>query len=115
MSETPETPTHDPNIKHMADDINIPVLVVSVLVTTFLVLAFIFGVQAFYYHYEEQQRLEKSVKAEYRDSVSKLNEQELRLNPTQPMWVDKEKGKVAIKIDRAMEIVVDELQESDEQ
>ncbi len=111
MSETSETPTHDPNIKHMADDINVPVLVVSALVTTFLVLVFIFGVQAFYYHYENLDRQEKVVKAQYRDSVSKVQEQELRLNPPQPVWVDKEKGKVAIKISQAMEIVVDELSE----
>jgi hypothetical protein len=108
-ADQPTVPAHDPNIKHMADDINVPALVISGVVTTVLVLAFIFGVQALYYYTTGQIRqaqISDPERKQYRESTSKINEQLLKLN--KPDWVDKENNIVTIPIDTAMKLVVEE-------
>lgn len=107
MSHDATPPEHDPDIKHMADDINAPMLIVALAVTVVVVIVAIFGVQALYYYGQDLERQEKIVNAEYRDSESKLNEAEQTL--TTVRWVDRNKQIVTMRIDDAMEAVVEEL------
>ena len=113
MSDTPDAPEHDPNVKHMADDINTPALVAAVFVTTVVVLIFIFGVQALYYSYDEYLQGKKVENVTYKETETRLNEQRLRINGPS-VWVDREAGRVSIPIDKAMELVVQELGEQPE-
>lgn len=63
-------------------------------------------IQALYNNFELSEQERKVVAIEAIDANNLLAEQEAKLN--RAGWIDREKGVVAIPIDRAMELVVEE-------
>lgn len=89
------------------EDLNIPGIVVSGLLLVLLVVALVMGLQGLYYGVTESQR---QVKVVDQIPVSFKNlqyEQQTRMNSYE--WVDKNNGVVNIPIERAMELVVDDI------
>ena len=89
------------------DDINTPMVAVIGLVSVILTFALIVGIQVLYHNFEQAEVQRKVVDAPSLEADNLMAEQEAQLN--RYGWIDREKGKVAIPIDRAMEFVVNEL------
>ncbi len=95
------------------DDISgldVPMIVTIGLISTSLTVAMIFGVQALYYRGLSQENERKVIAVTAADSDSRVAEQKAQL--TRYAWLDRDQGKVAVPIERAMNLVVKELKES---
>ena len=88
------------------DDINTKLVGAVGLVSVLAVVGSIVGIQALYNNFELSEQERKVVAIEAIDAKNLLAEQEAKLN--RAGWIDREKGIVAIPIDRAMELVVRE-------
>ena len=88
------------------DDINTQLVAAVGLVSVLAVVGSIVGIQALYNNFELSEQDRKVVAIEAIDAKNLLAEQEAKLN--RAGWIDREKGIVAIPIDRAMELVVRE-------
>lgn len=88
-------------------DTNTPVLVYVGVISTVVFFALIVCLQVLYYTIVEQDFQKKVVEAPTIESDSRIAEQQIQL--TQYGWLDRDEKKVAIPIDRAMELVINEL------
>ncbi len=95
--------------KNYFEDINIPLVVTIGIVSVVLVYLSIAGMSAWFYRYEQAEIERKVFRDRFESLVNLQVEQLERLNSYR--WVDKEKGIIAIPIDRAMELTVRELSE----
>jgi hypothetical protein len=89
------------------NEVDVPVVVTVGLVSVFLTVATIFGVQALFFNYEQVQLEQKVISAKDTAAETHLASEETRL--ASYGWVDREKQRVAIPIERAMGAVVREL------
>jgi len=89
------------------NDTNTPMLALVGFVGAILIFALIVGLQVLYYSTAEKETEQKVIAAPTAESDSIITEQEIKL--TQYGWLDRKANKVAIPIDRAMELVVAEL------
>ena len=89
------------------DDINTKLVAVVGLISVLAVIGSIVGIQTLYYNFEQSENDRKVIAVEAIDAKNLLAEQEAKLN--RAGWLDRENGIVAIPIERAMELVVDEL------
>ena len=87
------------------DDLNIRAIAVVGFISCVLVVAIVIGLQALFHNYERDLATRRP--ADTRQSDNLIAEQESRLR--QKGWINREEGTVAIPIDQAMEIVVQEL------
>ena len=92
------------------NDTNTPMLALVGFVGAILVFALIVGLQVLYYATAEKEREQKVIEAPTAESDSLIAEQKIKL--TQYGWLDRKQNKVAIPIERAMELVVADLQQS---
>ena len=92
------------------NDMNTPMIALAGVVGAIIVFAAIVGLQVLYYTTVEQQTIDKVVDVPDAASDSALAAQEIKL--AQYGWIGPDHKKAAIPIDRAMELVVAELQES---
>ncbi len=100
MSNEHATTTH-------SDQTDTPAIVLVGLVGSILVFVIIVALQALFYNAMERENINKFYN---RDSLtmSRLRSEQLeKINGYR--WIDKENGVVAIPIDRAMELTVQEL------
>lgn len=88
------------------DDINTKLVGVVGLVSVLAVVGSIIGIQALYNNFELSEQERKVVAIEAIDAKNLLAEQEAKLN--RAGWINRQEGIVAIPIDRAMELVVQE-------
>lgn len=89
----------------MRDGINTPTIAVVGVVSAVLLFAFIVGMQALYLYYKEADAARKLDDGTFGENL--LIEQENRLQ--QYGWLDREAEQLAIPIQRAMELRVEEL------
>ena len=95
-----------------SDGLNTPVIAVVGFVSAVLTFALIVAVQVLYYQVSaaETDRKVIAVRAEEADDM--LAQQEAKL--ARYGWVDRAKRRIAVPVERAMELVVRDLQESQE-
>lgn len=89
------------------DTLNIPAILTAGFVSIVLTVASILAVQALYNRYSEAELQRKVISVPTVDANSRLAEQEAAL--ARYSWVNREAGIVTIPIERAMELVVNEL------
>ncbi len=89
------------------NDLNIAAIAIATFVGAVLTFAAILGLQVLYYAVANRQHEQKVIAAPTFESDSVIAEQEVKL--TRYGWIDREKNQVAIPIERAMEVVVQEL------
>ena len=89
------------------DDLNVPMIATVGGISVLLTVATVYAVQAMYFRYSNDEIDRKVILAPTTDSDGKLAEQEAKLS--RYSWVDRDAGTVAIPIERAMQLVVDEL------
>lgn len=89
------------------NDLNITAIAIATFVGAVLTFAAILGLQVLYYAVANRQHEQKVIAAPTFESDSVIAEQEVKL--TRYGWIDREKNQVAIPIERAMEVVVQEL------
>jgi hypothetical protein len=90
------------------DGLNTPVIALVGVVSAILTFAVIIGVQVLYYHVAAAQNEVKVIEARNEEADSKLAEQDAKL--AEYRRLDPAQGRVALKIERAMALVVDETQ-----
>jgi hypothetical protein len=90
------------------NDTNTPMIALVGFIGAILTFALIVGLQVLYYATVEQEKVDKVIRVPTADSDSMIAEQQIKL--TQYGWLDRQQSKVAIPIDRAMELVVEDLQ-----
>jgi hypothetical protein len=95
------------------DDINTPLVAMVGLVSVLAFVGIIVGLQGLYLSFERAEIERKVIAVEPIDAKNLLAEQEATLNRTG--WLDRDKGIIAIPIERAMELVVKELQETNKE
>lgn len=88
------------------EDVNVPLMVTLGIVAVVVVYLSITFMTAWFYKYQ-QAEIERKVISQKFESLAKL-EREQTEKLSSYRWVDKEKGIVAIPIDRAMELIVAE-------
>ncbi len=88
-------------------DLNTIKIAVIGFLATLVTLAVILALQVLYYTAANEQAERKVIQASTTQSDTLLTEQAAKL--TRYDWIDREKKKVMIPIDRAMELVVKEL------
>ncbi len=91
----------------MPDEIDTPKLAVIGVVGTIVVLLVVFGVQVLYYYWTREVRVAENVR--HKDSALARYEAEQQEKLHRTAWVDQKTGKVAIPIERAMELTVRDL------
>ncbi|MCH5372961.1 MAG: hypothetical protein JJ992_03215 [Planctomycetes bacterium] len=91
------------------NDTNTPMLALVGFVGAILVVALIAGLQVLYYVTVEKERQTKVIDVATAESDSVVAEQEIKL--AQYGWLDRKENKVAIPIERAMQLVVADLQQ----
>ena len=91
------------------DDINTPSIVVIGFISAIVVFAIIVGVQALYFSYEQTVIDRRETSSPSVEAANLIAEQETRLQ--RRGWINREEGRIAISIDRAMQVVVDELRQ----
>ena len=89
------------------NDLNTLKIAVVGLLGALITLAIVLALQVLYYSAANQQFDRKVIQAPTTQSDTLLAEQAVKL--TRYDWIDREKKKVMIPIDRAMELVVKEL------
>ncbi len=88
------------------DDLNTPKIVLIGIISALLIFIIIVAVQAWFYHYYEQIYQERVVNQESEELKNlRANQQEI-LNSYR--WIDQDNNTVAIPIDRAMELVLED-------
>ncbi len=90
------------------DDLNVSMIATVGIVSVILTAVSIYAVQALYFNYVGVETQRKVIEVRAVDSESRLAEQEARL--ARYSWVDRQKGTVTVPIERAMSLVVPELQ-----
>ncbi len=93
------------------DDLNVSAIAVVGVISSVLVLATVLAVQTLYFN--SQADLERRRPADGSAAANLAAEQESRLR--QQGWIDRQTGAVAIPIDRAMDVVVDELRQQQQE
>jgi hypothetical protein len=91
------------------DDLNVPKIATAGAVSTLITIAIIYAVCALYFNYADAETRRKVVEVPIATSDSKLAEQEAKL--TRYGWVNRSENTVTIPIERAMTLVVSELQQ----
>ncbi len=89
------------------DDINTPSIAVIGFISAIVVFAIIVGVQALFFNYERAVIEEQETRLPSLEAANLIAEQEARLQ--RQGWINRDEGRVAISIDRAMKVVVEEL------
>jgi hypothetical protein len=89
------------------DDVNTLAVAVVGIVGAIMVFVVIVGLQVWFYNLQEVETYKKVVSVQPQEYSSLVAEQEARLNSYR--WIDRDKGIVAIPIERAAELVVHEL------
>ena len=89
------------------NDLNTIKLATVGLLGALITLAIVLALQVLYYSAANEQFERKVIRATTTQSDTLLAEQAVKL--TRYDWLDREKKKVAIPVDRAMELVVKEL------
>ena len=89
------------------NDLNTVKIAVVGFLAALVTLAIILALQVLYYSAANEQLERKVIQAPTTQSDTLLAEQAVKL--TRYDWIDREKKKVMIPIDRAMELVVKEL------
>ncbi len=89
------------------DDINTPMVMVVGVVSVVALVATVIGIQTLYYNQELAEEQRKVIAIDELDAKNLLAEQEATLN--RAGWLNRNEGKIAIPIERAMKLVVDEL------
>jgi hypothetical protein len=92
-----------------SDGLNTPVIAAVGFVSAVLTFALIVAVQVLYYHVSaaETDRKVIAVRAEEADDMQAQQDAKL----ARYGWLDRAQGRVAVPVERAMELVVRELQE----
>jgi hypothetical protein len=88
------------------DDLNVSMMAYWGVLSCIVTFALILAVQVGYYRVANAENERKVVSAVYTDSESVLAAQDAKL--ARYGWLSREEGRVAIPIDRAMELVVQE-------
>ena len=91
------------------DDINTPLVAVIGFTSAIVVFAVIVAVQVLYLNYERSVTEQLEMRSPTAEAANLIAEQEARLQ--RRGWVSREQGRITISIDRAMQIVVDELRQ----
>jgi hypothetical protein len=89
------------------NDINTPAIALVGFISAILFFAIVILLQAIFYQYQSQQRLESGASQPPLELTNLVQNQQARL--AEYRWVDQKKGVVAIPIDRAMALVVADL------
>lgn len=98
---------HAAHLPAQADDLNTPVIAVVGFVSAILTFAIVVGLQAGYHQYANYLHNESKVAKPGSDaSTAIIASQKATMNDYG--WVNKQEGKVALPIDRAMQLVVNE-------
>ena len=92
------------------DDMNTKLVAVVGLISVLAVIGSIVGIQVLYHNFEQSETERKVIAIEAVDAKNLLAEQEAKLK--RAGWLDREKGVIAIPIQRAMELVVEELRDT---
>lgn len=93
------------------EEVNTFMIAMIGLISAILLFVFIVALETAYYNYKEKEQAKRDSIERYQDAAQLRAGQEARLNIYQ--WVDREKGVIAIPIDRAMALVVRELAAGD--
>lgn len=88
------------------DNLDVPMIVTAGVVSVVLTVFSIIGVQALYANFASAEMDRKVTTRPTFESNSKLAEQDAKL--AQYGWADREKGKVVIPIERAMDRIAKE-------
>jgi len=91
------------------DDINTPLVAVIGFISAIVIFAIIVGVQALYLSYEQAVIERRESRSPSVEAANLIAEQEARLQ--RQGWINREEGRIAISIDRAMQVVVHELKQ----
>ena len=94
------------------DDINTPAVVVVGFISAIVLFAAIVGVQTLYFR-QQRMVIERQSLAAPAAADNLVAEQEARLR--RRGWISREEGKVAVPIDRAMKLVVQELRQAQQE
>ena len=89
------------------NDLNTAKIAVVGFLGALITLAIVLALQVLYYSAANEQFERKVIRATTTQSDTLLAEQAVKL--TRYDWIDREKKKVAVPVDRAMELVVKEL------
>ena len=89
------------------DDVNTLTVAIVGIVGAIMVFVVIVALQVWFYNLQEVETYKKVVSVPPQEYSSLVAEQEAQLNSYR--WIDREKGVVAIPIERAAELVVHEL------
>ena len=89
------------------DDLDVSMTATVGIVSVILTIATIYAVQALYFNYANTESVRKVVQVPTADADSRLAEQEAIL--ARYSWVNRAERKVTIPIERAMNLVVEEL------
>lgn len=92
------------------DDLHVSSIVFIGTLAVILTVVAIFAAQALYFNYANFETQRKVILAPTPDSDSRLAEEEAKL--ARYSWVDREAEIVTIPIERAMELVVNELRDT---
>lgn len=88
------------------DDVNTSAVVVVGFVSAIILFGVIVGVQALYFNYERSVNEKQKTRFPNIESANLVAEQEARLR--REGWLNADKTQVAISIDRAMKLIVEE-------
>lgn len=88
------------------DDLNVPMIATVGVVSVVLTIATVYAVQALYFEQANSENERKVVLSPTVDADSRLAEQEAKIS--RYSWIKRSDGVVAIPIDRAMQLIVDE-------
>jgi hypothetical protein len=88
------------------DDLNVPMMAYWGVLSCIITVVLILGIQVMYYRAANAQQQQKVISVVYTDSESVIAAQESQL--ARYGWLNREAGVVAIPIERAMELMVQE-------
>ncbi len=89
------------------DDIDTKMVATVGVVSVLIVVGSILAIQVLYNNFDRAEAERKVIAVESADVRNLLAEQEARLN--RAGWIDRQQGLIAIPIERAMELVVEEM------
>ena len=95
------------------NDLNTSKIALVGFVGAFLTFLIIIGLQVLYLSASSELTRERVIEASTTDSDDVLNKQKAKL--TRYAWIDAQQGQASIPIERAMELVVEELSASQEE
>lgn len=93
--------------KEWYDDLNTNALAIAGVLSILIFVVLVLGVQSLYFAYNSYEHQRKELRAEAVRSIQILDEQRKELS--EYGWANPEKTKIAIPIDRAMQIVAADL------